>query len=207
VAVHRDFPFLNPGELAGRQLLVEDRWPADVDPLQPRDRRDELRVLVEHGLTTTRSFFFWPDFMPERDRLDDRCVVSYQDFLDANRELGMGTVPTFLVGYVSGENFDRPWRGGRDLYTDIWLVAGQDWYVEKLTRQFAAHPAVVGWLIGNENLRQSVYNRGGHRLGDADGAGGAGRWWHLARCPSGTVRGVPRSPACPTVSRCGSWPR
>ena len=26
--------------------------------------REELRVLREHGLTMTRSFFYWPDFMP-----------------------------------------------------------------------------------------------------------------------------------------------
>ena len=31
----------------------------------------ELRVLREHGLTVTRSFFYWPDFMPEPDRIDE----------------------------------------------------------------------------------------------------------------------------------------
>jgi hypothetical protein len=30
--------------------------------------RAELRVLREHGLTMTRSFFFWPDFMPDPAR-------------------------------------------------------------------------------------------------------------------------------------------
>ena len=39
--------------------------------------REELRVLREHGLTMTRSFFYWPDFMPgagAHRRADDRQV-------------------------------------------------------------------------------------------------------------------------------------
>ena len=31
---------------------------------------DELRVLRDHGLGVTRSFFYWPDFMPEPYRID-----------------------------------------------------------------------------------------------------------------------------------------
>ncbi len=30
----------------------------------PEVVRGELRVLREHGLSVTRSFFYWPDFMP-----------------------------------------------------------------------------------------------------------------------------------------------
>jgi hypothetical protein len=32
--------------------------------------RDELTVLREHGLTMTRSFFYWPDVMPAPHQLD-----------------------------------------------------------------------------------------------------------------------------------------
>lgn len=46
--------------------------------------RQELRVLREHGLTMTRSFFYWPDFMPEPDRLDETACRWYADFLDAH---------------------------------------------------------------------------------------------------------------------------
>ena len=28
--------------------------------------REELAVLVAHGLNVTRSFFYWPDFQPAR---------------------------------------------------------------------------------------------------------------------------------------------
>ena len=81
--------------------------------------REELQVLHEHGLTMTRSFFYWPDFMPAPDTIDEGACDRYRDFLDAHREVGMGTIPTFIVGHMSGENWDPSWRHGRDLYTDV----------------------------------------------------------------------------------------
>jgi endo-1,4-beta-mannosidase len=51
---------------------------------------------------------------------------------------------------MSGENWDPPWRGGRDLYRDVWLVSQQAWLAEELASRFAEHPAVVGWLLSNE---------------------------------------------------------
>jgi endo-1,4-beta-mannosidase len=111
---------------------------------------DELTVLRDHGMTLTRSFFYWPDFMPTPDAVDETLVERYRDFLDQHQALGMTTVPTFLVGHMSGENWDPAWRGGRDLFGDVWFVARQAWYVRELTARFADHPAVAGWLLTNE---------------------------------------------------------
>src|SRR4051794_17955955 len=44
--------------------------------------REELAVLHEHGLTMTRSFFYWPDFMPDPDLVDESLVEHFADFLD-----------------------------------------------------------------------------------------------------------------------------
>src|SRR3954470_16160877 len=62
--------------------------------------RDELAVLKEHGLGLTRSFFFWPDLMPTPDALDEEKVAHYADFLEAHREAGLTTIPTFVVGHM-----------------------------------------------------------------------------------------------------------
>ncbi|TWP36563.1 beta-mannosidase [Leekyejoonella antrihumi] len=110
----------------------------------------ELRVLKDHGLTMTRSFLYWPDAMPEPDRLDGEVLRRFETFLDLHTELGMQTVPTFIVGHMSGENWDPSWRAGRDLYADTWMVARQAWFAREVTRRFAEHPAVAGWLISNE---------------------------------------------------------
>lgn len=112
--------------------------------------RAELQVLFDHGLTMTRSFFYWPDFQPEPEHLDEQKVEFFADFLDAHSELGMSTVPTFLVGHMSGENWDPAWREGRSIYQDVWMASQEAWYIEHLTARFATHPAIAGWLISNE---------------------------------------------------------
>ncbi|HET7304952.1 MAG TPA: cellulase family glycosylhydrolase [Segeticoccus sp.] len=128
-------------------------WRQDADDTW----RAELLILRDHGLDTTRSFLYWPDAMPEPHRLDEAVLERYRRFLDLHDELGMRTVPTFLVGHMSGENWDPAWRHDRDLYTDTWLVARQAWYVRSVTRRFADHPAVAAWLLTNE---MPIY--GGH---------------------------------------------
>jgi endo-1,4-beta-mannosidase len=112
--------------------------------------RQELATLAQHGLNMTRSFCYWPDFVPEAGTLDPEVLVRFRDFLDAHAEAGLGTVPTFIVGHMSGENWDPSWRQGRDLYRDVWLVAQQAWFAGEVARRFADHPAVVGWLVSNE---------------------------------------------------------
>jgi endo-1,4-beta-mannosidase len=112
--------------------------------------REELTVLRDHGLTMTRSFLFWPDVMPAPHQLDEEQLAHFGDFLDLHAELGMTTIPTFLVGHMSGENWDPAWRQGRDLYADTWMVAQQAWYIRNIVQRWSDHPAVAGWLISNE---------------------------------------------------------
>jgi endo-1,4-beta-mannosidase len=112
--------------------------------------REELTVLRDHGLTMTRSFLYWPDVMPAPHQLDEHQLAAFDDFLDLHAELGMTTIPTFLVGHMSGENWDPAWRQGRDLYADTWMVAQQAWYIRTVVQRWSDHPAVAGWLISNE---------------------------------------------------------
>lgn len=139
----------------GQPWLGANFWSRSGGPLMWRSYdadlvARELAVLREHGMNLTRSFFYWPDFHPEPDRIDDEMVERYADFLDRHAEAGMATVPTFIVGHMSGENWDPVWRQGRDLYGDVWMVGRQAWFVERMTARFHDHPAVAGWLISNE---------------------------------------------------------
>jgi endo-1,4-beta-mannosidase len=123
--------------------LMWRRFDADVV-------RQELDVLAAHGLTATRSFCYWPDFMPAPDLVDEKLLAHFAQFLDLHVDAGMTTIPTFIVGHMSGQNWDPSWRAGRDLYTDVWLVARQAWFVEQVAGRFADHPAIAAWLISNE---------------------------------------------------------
>ena len=88
----------------------------------------------------TRSFCFWPDFVPEPGVLDATVAAHFADFLDAHVEAGLTTIPTVLVGHMSGENWDPAWRGGRDLYRDVTLVAEEAWLAAELARRFGRAP-------------------------------------------------------------------
>ena len=112
--------------------------------------RQELETLAAHGCTVTRSFCYWPDFVPQPEELDEQVLERFTDFVDAHAELGLGTIPTFIVGHMSGENWDPSWRHGRDLYRDVWLVSQQAWFAGEIARRFRRHPAVAGWLLSNE---------------------------------------------------------
>ena len=139
----------------GRPWLGANFWSRAGGPrmwrsYDPAVVAEELATLAAHGMNLTRSFCFWPDFHPEPDRLDEQVLARFGDFLDRHAEAGLGTVPTFIVGHMSGQNWDPAWRRGRDLYGDVWMVARQAWFVRELTARFARHPAVAGWLLSNE---------------------------------------------------------
>ena len=112
--------------------------------------RGELAMLAKHGLTVTRSFFYWPDFMPGPYQIDEKLADRFGDFLDRHAEQGLATIPTFIVGHMSGENWDPAWRNGRHLYENVWMVGRQAWFAAEMTRRYSGHPAVAGWLVSNE---------------------------------------------------------
>lgn len=152
--IERPLRFVRTGD-ADRVWLGCNFWSRAGGPFMWRSYdedvvRAELRTMREAGLDVTRSFLFWPHAMPEAGRLDRAVMERFARFLDLHAELGMLTIPTFLVGHMSGENWDPEWRGGRNLYTDTWMVAQQSGYLTQVAAGFAAHPAIVGWLVSNE---------------------------------------------------------
>ncbi|MGA9762089.1 MAG: cellulase family glycosylhydrolase [Gaiellaceae bacterium] len=110
----------------------------------------ELAQLGEHGIGLTRSFLSWPRFQPAPDTFDDSLYERYRIFLDLSEKHGLKTIPTFLVGHMSGENRSPSWREGRDLFTDPFMLEQQASYVRETVGRFASHPAVIAWLLTNE---------------------------------------------------------
>lgn len=149
-------PFLQlPVGTRPRTWLGANFWSRAGGPLMWRTPdvdvwREELRVLREHGLNVTRSFFYWPDFMPAPDTIDETYVARYAQFLDICEEVGIATIPTFIVGHMSGENWDVAWRNGRDLYADGWALAQQAFFVRETVSRLKDSPAITGWLLSNE---------------------------------------------------------
>lgn len=141
-----------PGEA---HWLGVNYWSRHGGPFMWRDYddavvREELQTLLDHGVTVTRSFLFWPDFHPAPDQIDEAFVDRYRQFLRTSNELGIPTIPTFLVGHMSGQDWDVPWRAGRDLYSDGFMLGQQAFFIREMVRRIGPDPAVRGWLISNE---------------------------------------------------------
>jgi endo-1,4-beta-mannosidase len=136
-------------------LVGVNFWSRTGGPFMWRDYRDEvvrseLETMRDHGITMTRSFFFWPDFHPAPGVIDDPSVEAYRAFLATTERLGMRTIPTFLVGHMSGQDWDVPWRAGRDLYTDEGMLDQQAFFIREMVRRVGESPAIAAWLITNE---------------------------------------------------------
>ena len=182
--------------LARRELLVARRRPAHVGALRrgrrPRGARGARRARAHRHAVVLLLARLRPDARAARRGGAER----FADFLDAHVELGLGTIPTFIVGHMSGENWDPAWRDGRDLYRDVWLVSQQAWFAGEIARRFGSHLAVVGWLVSNE---MPLY--GGPGTSDEIAAWArpssrrSARPGRRSRSRSATAPGASRSPA------------
>ncbi|HPL27567.1 MAG TPA: beta-galactosidase trimerization domain-containing protein [Anaerolineae bacterium] len=138
-----------------RYLVGVNYWARHAGPLMWRDWRPE-RVRAELcemrglGMNVCRSFLYTPDFMPAPDTVDPVMLERLAEFLALCDEVGIDTIPTFFVGHMSGENWDLPWRGSRDLYTDPWMLQQEALYVQAVVRRVHRAPALAGWLLSNE---------------------------------------------------------
>ena len=113
--------------------------------------RDELAVLAEHGLNVTRSFCFWPDFVPVPGTLDaDVARPASPTSSTRTWSSGSGRSRPSSSGTCPARTGTR--RGGRA--ATCTATSGSSPSRPGSRRRSRAgsaqHPAVVGWLVSNE---------------------------------------------------------
>ena len=188
-----------------RELLVSRRRTADVDAIR-RGRRAARSWgrLPATAATSRAAFCYWPDFVPEPERLDQAVLDRFADFLDAHVEVGLGTIPTFIVGHMSGENWDPAWRGDRDLYRDAWLVAQQAWFAGEIAARFGGTRRSSAGSSRTRCLSTAAPARARRSPpGRAPSSTPCMRRARRSRSRSATARGASRSPVSTTATRCG----
>ena len=127
----------------GPRMWEADRFdPAIVDA--------ELSAMRDAGANVCRSFVFLPTFMPHPPAVDAGAVARFRSFLDACARHGIATLPSLLVGHMSGENYDFPGQDGRSPYTDADVLAWTLALVDGVVGAVRGHPAVAGWVLSNE---------------------------------------------------------
>ncbi len=110
----------------------------------------ELKQMRDIGLNTCRSFSFIPSFMPHPPEVNPGALERLGRFLGLCDEEGVATIPSFLVGHMSGENYDFPGQEGRSPYTDPELLAWQEVLTAAVAAVGAKHSSVMAYLASNE---------------------------------------------------------
>jgi len=136
-------------------LVGVNYWARHAGPLmwrhwQPEQVRADLQQMRSLGMNVCRSFLFTPDFAPAPGYVDPTMLDRFDQFLALCHEAGIYTIPTFFVGHMSGENWDLPWRHGRNFYSDPWMLQQEAFYVQTVVRRACRAPALAGWLLSNE---------------------------------------------------------
>jgi len=116
----------------------------------PAEIEADVKQMKALGMNVFRAFLYSEDFMPEPGRLNEEALRKLDELLAICARYGLWVIPSFFVGHMSGENWDLPWRKGRDFYTDPFMVANEARYVQGIAERYAANPTVLAWLLSNE---------------------------------------------------------
>ncbi|MDQ6781501.1 MAG: cellulase family glycosylhydrolase [Candidatus Eremiobacteraeota bacterium] len=137
-------------------LLGANYWPQQHGPWMYREQWDpaavatELRQLFALGCNTVRIFCFTPDFLPVADQVENAAVDRLEELVALAGDCKMWSIPTFLVGHMSGENWQPEWAVGRDWFSDEIVLQACELLIATIARRFAGDPRIAGWLITNE---------------------------------------------------------
>lgn len=122
----------------------------EADRFDPAVVESEVRAMREAGANVCRSFIFLPTFMPRPPAVSVEAVARFRTFLDLCARHGLATMPSLLVGHMSGENYDFPGQRGRSPYTDPEVLAWTLALVDGVVGGVQGHAAVAGWVLSNE---------------------------------------------------------
>lgn len=111
---------------------------------------DEIIQMKNLGMNLCRSFLFLPTFFPKPNQLSEKHIARYLKFLQLCEKHGLKTLLTFIVGHMSGENFDPPFRNGQDLYTDEFMLQQQSFFIKSVTERVKSSSALYGYILSNE---------------------------------------------------------
>jgi beta-galactosidase len=145
---------------------------------QPDIIQSDLKKIAAIALNCVRIFPLWTDFQPlamlygiknrpyEIGWTDDRAIIADQDGMlsgvdplmldrlkfvcDCAKQNGLQVSIGLVTGWMSGRLYAPQAFAGRNLLTDPLVIRWQINLVRRIVRDFAAHPALKFWGVGNE---------------------------------------------------------
>jgi hypothetical protein len=139
---------------------------------QPDVVEADLRRLAAQGVQVLRVFPLWPDFqpldplysaharfvevrhgeapLPRPDGLSETMLDRFAAFCDLLQAHGLTCIVGLLTGWMSGRLHVPALLAGRNVITDPEALRWERRFVHGFVTRFKAHPAILGWDLGNE---------------------------------------------------------
>ena len=97
-----------------------------------------------------RPFLFMPAFMDTPDQVDAQMIERLHFFMNQCESHELYTFPTFIVGHMSGEDWDVSWRNEANFITDSRVIEITRKYIVSVVKEVKSYSTVLGWLLSNE---------------------------------------------------------
>ncbi len=91
-----------------------------------------------------------PDFTDASGAIDPLMMERLEIFLNLCEKHALYCLITFIVGHMSGENWDVPWRKGKNFILDPDVYTITENYILSIIRSFRHFACIYGWLLSNE---------------------------------------------------------
>jgi len=136
-------------------LIGTNYWPSSSalhmwTEWQPDELITDVKRMKRLGMNCCRPFLFMPAFLENEHRINPVMLERLQYFLKICEENELYTLPTFIVGHMSGEDWDLPWLKGSDLIKDRRLIEAIRFYIVTVIQAVKKFKYILGWLLSNE---------------------------------------------------------
>ncbi|MEA2065779.1 MAG: cellulase family glycosylhydrolase [Thermotogota bacterium] len=135
---------INYWSRSGALFMWEDEF------WNPTIIEEEIITMKSLRMNICRSFIFSNSFMREPEKVDKERIKRFKKFIALCEKHNLKTIPTFLVGHMSGENWDFEFRNNRDLYSDPFMLKQQEFLIRSIVEEIKNSRAIWGYLLSNE---------------------------------------------------------
>lgn len=115
----------------------------------PKQIEKDFKKVKELNLEAVRVPLFWSSVEPEEGAISPKFLARFDEFLKIAKKYEIYVMPFLFVG-VCVDNWDVPWRKGRNMYKDPEMLKLERKHVETLAERYGKNPAIFSWDISDE---------------------------------------------------------
>jgi endo-1,4-beta-mannosidase len=113
---------------------------------------NDFRIMSENGMDIVRFFIFWTQFEKQEGNYDDVLFERLHLFVKTAKRYGLMCLPSILTIWMNGQLFDLPWRKGRSLWSDAYMIDKQAEFIQRVVDRIKNCGNIFAYDLGDEML-------------------------------------------------------